>query len=189
MILEELLDCPEVGEEMLDQIGKVVNLVTNHVFAEDRSFAGLLNSPNLLVNLLPFAGKFPNPGLRIRIDSLSEVLHLQHDPIETRLGGGISPVLHGKKILQPTERLFRMSREAKNIFLLFLVVYFGQVTVFLVAPLVQVFLGQAFGSIEIFEFPHLLDVFGEGCSEFLFGSLHHPPMLEGFQEEAHDKRT
>ena len=80
-----------------------------------------------------------------------------------------------------------MPREAENVFLLFLIVYFGQVTMFLIAPLVQVFLGQAFGSIEILEFPHLLDVFGEGCPEFLFGSLDHSPMLEGLQKEAHDK--
>ena len=54
---------------------------------------------------------------------------------------------------------------------------------FLIAPLVQVFLRQAFGRIEILEFPHLLDVFGEGCPEFLFGSLDHSPMLEGLQKK------
>ena len=82
-----------------------------------------------------------------------------------------------------------MPREAKNVFLLFLVVYFGQVTMLLIAPLVQVFLGQAFGRVEILEFPHLLDVFGQCCPKFLLGSLNHSPLLEGLHEEAHNKRT
>ena len=80
-----------------------------------------------------------------------------------------------------------MPGQAEDVLFLFLIINLGQVTVILVAPFVQVFLREALGGIEVFQFPHLLDVLGQGRSEFLLGRLAHPPLLEGLQKEADHK--
>ena len=187
MILEEFLDGPKVGKEVLHQVGEVVDLVADDVLPENGGLPGFLDPADLFVYFVPFAGQFLDPCLGVRIYALGKVLHLKQDTVEARLRGGVSTVLHGEQILQPTEGLFRVPGQAEDVLLLFLIINLGQVTVILVAPFVQVFLRKALGGIEVFQFPHLLDVLGQGRSEFLLGRLDHPPLLEGLQKEANHK--